>query len=86
MLCGGRGGDRRGVEPTQKASGKFSTTIQANGTANMRCVGTSAWSVTLTPSTGAFEKGSAIAAANTGGTFGFRPATVMSAVKAFAVK
>jgi len=74
------------LSQTQKVAGKFNTIIQANATTNMRCVGTSAWSVTLTPSTGTFEKGAATGTAQTGSTLGFLPAKVTSTVKAFAVK
>jgi hypothetical protein len=79
-----------GVEVTlsqaQKVTGKFSSTIEATGTTNINCVGTSSWTVTLTPSTGTFEKGSATETAKTASAFGFLPATVTSTVKAFATK
>jgi hypothetical protein len=74
------------LSQTQKTTGKFSTIIQAAGTTSVNCVGTSSWSVTLTPSTGKFERGPATGTAKTSSVGGFLPATVTSALKAFAVK
>jgi hypothetical protein len=74
------------LSQTQKTKGKFSTIIQAAGATSVDCVGTSSWSVTLTPSTGEFENGAATGTAKVGGAGGFLPATVTSTLKAFAVK
>lgn len=67
-------------------TGKFGTIVQAAGTTTVDCVGTSSWSVTLTPSSGKFERGAATGTVKAGGAFGFLPATATSTLKAFAVK
>jgi hypothetical protein len=74
------------LSQTQKSNGKFSTIVQAAGTTSVSCVGTSSWSVTLTPSIGKFENGAATGTAKTSGGFGFLPSTVTSAMKLFAIK
>ena len=86
--CSGPGVVRLDValSQTQKTNGKFSTIIQAAGATSVDCVGTSSWSVTLTPSTGKFENGAATGTVKAGGAGGFLPATVTSTLKAFAVK
>lgn len=75
------------LSQTQKTTGKFSTIVQASGTTSVDCVGTSSWSVALTPAAGKFEKGgAATASAKTSRAPGFLPSTVTSTVKVFAVK
>ena len=74
------------LSQTQKTNGKFSTIIQAAGTTSANCIGTSSWSVTLTPATGKFESGSATGTVKTSTASGFLPASVTSALKAFAAK
>jgi len=74
------------MSQTQKTNGKFSTIIQAAGKTSVDCVGTSTWSVALTPSTGKFESGAASGTAQTAGGLGFLPSAVTSTIKAFNVK
>jgi len=74
------------LSQTQKTNGKFSTIIQAAGTTSANCIGTSSWSVVLTPAIGKFESGSATGTVKTSSASGFLPGSVTSALKAFAVK
>jgi hypothetical protein len=74
------------LSQAQKVKGKPSTIVQAAGATSINCVGTTAWSATLTPSNGAFEKGDVTGTVNAGGAFGFLPATVTSTLKAFTVR
>ena len=77
------------LSQTQKTTGKFTTIIQAQGSATIPACGTnpSSWSATLTPATGKFEPGSATGTAATSVVAGlFLPSTVTGPVKVFQVK
>lgn len=77
------------MSQTQKVNGKFTTIIQAQGSASVPACGTSpsSWSVALTPATGKFEPGAATGTASTATVPGaFLPANVTAALKLFQVK
>lgn len=74
------------LSQTQKITGRFTTIVQATGQTSVNCLGTSSWSITLTPQTGKFDKGSATATVETTPVpGGFLPASVTSPVKLFTV-
>ena len=87
VTCSARGviGSDVMLSPTQKTTGS-SVRPLTRGTTTVDCVGTSSWSITLTPSTGKLEKGAATVSATTSRALGFLPSTVTSTVKVFAVK
>ena len=60
--------------------------MQAAGQTTVNCLGTSSWSLTLSPQTGKFDNGSATSTVTTTAVPpGFLPASVTEQVKLFTV-
>jgi hypothetical protein len=77
------------VSQTQRATGRFTNIVQANGVVAVPVCGTSpsSWSVPLPPSTGKFEIGTATGTASTAvSNNSFLPATVTSPLKVFQLR